>query len=105
MADTTVFHDVTPILFACSKKYIEDRYRAKYTPPDADKGTATMSIDGHFPASPTTFDLNFDFSPSTGDLTYSFIQKQGYLPISAAWSVLADGIDACGGKGTQAQDQ
>jgi hypothetical protein len=104
MAETKVFHNITSELFACSKQYSEKHFRGKYIPPNANQGTTTISIDGHFPTPPTIFDLGFDFGPSTGDLTYTLIQKQGYLPVSAAWSVLEKGIDACGCKGTEDQN-
>jgi hypothetical protein len=98
MDEQKVFHDISTAIFACSRNYVESHWRGKYVPPDADRGSLTMAIEGHFPAGPTTFDLGFDFKTTSGDLTYTFIKKQGYLPASAAWSALEAAIDRCRGE-------
>jgi hypothetical protein len=93
MTDMKVFHGVTPAIFACLKATSERSPGTKYVPPDANKGTATISIQGHFPSGISIFELGFEFDPSTGDLGYTLIRKSGTLPIS--WAIIQDTIDSC----------
>jgi hypothetical protein len=98
MSETKAFRHITPEIFACSKKYIEETYRGSYVPADASKGTMTMSIPGHFPAPDTKFELEFDYNQLIEDLRYVLVKKDGYLPNDAAWSTIEDGITGCRGK-------
>src|SRR3954470_13724984 len=101
MSETKTFQHITPEIFACSKKFIEETYRGSYIPADSSKGTMTMSMHGHFPAPDTKFEFEFDYSQLIGDLNYLLVKKDGYLPIDAAWSTIEDGIAGCRGKKTQ----
>ena len=93
MSEMKVFHDISPAIFACVKA--APYLHAKYVPADADKGSASISISGHFPAPDTQFDLNFEFDRAPGDLSYTFVKKSGYLPVSVLWSALENAVESC----------
>ena len=83
------YNNITAEIFACVRATSEKEHGTVYSPPDANKGTATTDT------AVGKVIVSFDLNPATEVLSYSITSKPFIVPAGTIWNGIGNTINGC----------